>query len=67
MSAHFELSEEQEQCIYYARYTLQLVIDLADAIPDKQTVPIDPIGLSVLLSAVKSNLPTDKDMPFIAG
>jgi len=33
--SHFELSEEQEQCIYHARYTLQLVSDLVDAIPDK--------------------------------
>jgi len=40
--SHFELSEEQEQCIYHARYTLQLVSDLVDAIPDKSVVQIDP-------------------------
>lgn len=65
MSAHFKLSEEQEQCIYSARYTLQLVIDLASAVPEHQAVPIDPTGLATLLSAVRSQLPTDKDMPFI--
>jgi len=67
MASHFQLSEEQEQCIYHARYTLQLVSDLVDAIPDKTTVQIDPRGLAALLSAVQSQLPTDKDMPFIAG
>ncbi|MDI1278064.1 hypothetical protein [Methylobacter sp.] len=64
--SHFELSEEQEQCIYYARYTLQLVCDLADAIPpDKTTVQIDPRGLSALIVSVQQQLPTHKDMPFI--
>lgn len=66
MSAHFQLSEEQEQCIYHARYTLQLVSDLVDAIPDKTIVQIDPRGLSALLVAVQSQLPTDKEMPFIS-
>lgn len=65
--SHFQLSEEQEQCIYYARYTLQLVIDLACAAPENQAVPIDPVGLSTLLSSVRDKLPTDKDMPFISG
>ncbi len=65
--SHFQLSEEQEQCIYHARYTLQLVSDLVDAIPDKTIVQIDPRGLSALLVAVQSQLPTDKDMPFVAG
>jgi hypothetical protein len=63
---HYRLSEEQEQCIYYARYTLQLVSDLVDAIPDKTTVQIDPRGLSALVLAVQNSLPSDKDMPFIA-
>jgi hypothetical protein len=65
--SHFQLSEEQEHCIYHARYTLQLVIDLANAVPEQCAVPIDPVGLSTLLSAVQSQLPTDKDMPYIAG
>ncbi len=65
--SHFQLSEEQEQCIYHARYTLQLVSDLVDAIPDKTIVQIDPRGLSALISAVQRNLPTDKELPFISG
>jgi hypothetical protein len=64
--SHFQLSEEQEHCIYHARYTLQLVIDLAEAIPQDRAVPIDPVGLSMLLCSVRDKLPTDKDMPFIA-
>jgi hypothetical protein len=55
MSAHFQLSEEQEQCIYHARYTLQLVSDLVDAIPDKAIVQIDPRGLSALVLRYKAN------------
>ncbi len=67
MSAYYQLSEEQEQCIYYARYTLQLVIDLACAAPEHQAVPIDPVGLTTLLCSVRDQLPTHKDMPFISG
>ena len=66
MTAHFQLSEDQEQCIYHARYTLQLISDLVDAIPDKTTVNIDPRGLSMLLCSVRDKLPTDKEMPFVA-
>lgn len=65
--SHFELSEEQEQCIYHARYTLQFVSDLVNAIPDQSIVQIDPRGLSALLAAVQSQLPTDKELPFIGG
>ena len=65
--AHYILSEDQVNDLCNAIDTLQLVIDLSNAVYPAKTVQIDPSGLSALLSSLQKQLPTDKQMPFISG
>lgn len=65
--AHYILTEDQANAIIDAIGTMQLVIDLSNAVYPAKTVQIDPSGLTALLSSIQKQLPTDKQMPFISG
>ncbi|MEC4750015.1 hypothetical protein [Methylomicrobium sp. Wu6] len=62
MTAHFELSEEQELRMYRVRHIMQVMRDMADAIPPGKQICMNPESLSCLFSIMEELLPQDKDM-----
>lgn len=65
MSGNYQLTEENELLVYEARYQLQFIIDLTQAVPPGKQLDIDPEGLAAFLSSVQRKLPNTKDMVFV--
>jgi len=64
--SHFILSEEQEHCIYQARYTLRLVADMASAIPPGKQLTLDPEALSIFADVTEKLLPSEQSMTLVS-
>jgi hypothetical protein len=63
---HYILTEDQEHEIYEVIWSMQLVIDLADAVPlDKTVVQIDSRALSSFLTDIQKRLPKSEELSYI--
>jgi hypothetical protein len=63
---HYILTEDQEHEIYEVIWSMQLVIDLADAVPlDKTVVQIDSRALSSFLTDMQKRLPKSEELSYI--
>jgi hypothetical protein len=64
--SHYILTEDQELGIYEVIWSMQLVIDLADAVPlDKAVVQIDSRALSSFLTDMQKRLPKSEELSYI--